>query len=110
VFQAAVANFNPWSETRVNFRNGRRAPLLMIVGTDDHQAPAAMSRSNFKLYARSTAITAFKEFPGRSHLIIAQRGWEEVADHALAWAESMLPAATTGVLQFKSRRLENVNN
>ncbi|WP_018638645.1 hypothetical protein [Parafrankia elaeagni] len=32
---------------------------------------------------RSAAVV---EFPGRSHLLPAQEGWEEVADHALAWA------------------------
>ena len=31
-------------------------------------------------------ITEVKEFPGRSHLITAQEGWQEVADYALDWA------------------------
>jgi len=35
---------------------------------------------------RSKSITAFKEFPGRSHYIFGQPGWEEVADFALDWA------------------------
>jgi len=26
-------------------------------------------------------------FEGRSHLLPAQRGWEEIADYALSWAE-----------------------
>ena len=30
-------------------------------------------------------ITDFKEFHRRSHWIIAQDGWEEVAEHACYW-------------------------
>lgn len=48
--------------------------------------PPSVQRSNGKHYT-STAITEVVEFPGRSHLMPAQRGWEEVADCALAWAE-----------------------
>ena len=29
---------------------------------------------------------AVKEYPGRSHLMPSQEGWEQVADDALAWA------------------------
>ena len=35
--------------------------------------------------AASSAITEYKEFPGRPHFPGAP-GWEEVADYALAWA------------------------
>ena len=36
--------------------------------------------------SKSKAIAAFKEFAGRSHYIVGQPGWEEVADFALDWA------------------------
>lgn len=55
-----------------------------------------MIRENFKRYARSTAITEFKEFPKRSHLIATQDGWQEVAEYALSWAETKMGG---GVLQ-----------
>jgi hypothetical protein len=48
--------------------------------------PPAVQRSNAKHY-KSNTITEIKEFPGRSHLMPAQKGWEEIADYALAWAE-----------------------
>jgi signal transduction histidine kinase len=32
------------------------------------------------------AVTEYKEFPGRTHFIIGQSGWEEVADYVLDWA------------------------
>jgi dipeptidyl aminopeptidase/acylaminoacyl peptidase len=68
--------------------NHHRSPLLLIGGTKDHLVPAVQNRINYQKYARSNAITDYKEFPYRSHLIIAQEGWQEVAEYALSWAQS----------------------
>ena len=86
LFQAAFANFNPHAATEVDFHNDDRAPLLIIAGGDDHVSPDAINRSEAKHQAKSAAITAYREFPGRSHFTLGQEGWEEVADFALAWA------------------------
>jgi pimeloyl-ACP methyl ester carboxylesterase len=96
LFQGAFANFNPRAATHVNFRNDDRAPLLLIAGEDDHTVPAVVDRSAAKHYRKSSAITEYKEFPGRAHFIIGQQGWEEVADYALAWAaeHARMPAAS----------------
>jgi pimeloyl-ACP methyl ester carboxylesterase len=89
VFQAALANLRPWADpTAVNFHNADRAPLLLIAGADDQQIPPSVVRDNDRKYRRSEAVTDFKEFAGRSHLIIAQQGWEEVAAYALSWARA----------------------
>ena len=90
IFEAASANFNPWTAAKVDHRNNHRAPLLLITGDKDNLVPSVLNRINYKLYQRSAARTDFKEFPGRSHLIVAQNGWEEVAEFALAWAKSSL--------------------
>ncbi|MGZ8641243.1 MAG: alpha/beta hydrolase [Actinomycetota bacterium] len=82
-FQVGFAMFN--SATRVNFRNDGRAPLLIIAGEKDRTVPAAMNRANLKKYRHSNAATDLREFPGRSHWLIAEPGWEEVADHAIDW-------------------------
>ncbi len=37
-------------------------------------------------YRHAKTVTDYKEFEGRSHYIVGQDGWEEVADYALAWA------------------------
>jgi alpha-beta hydrolase superfamily lysophospholipase len=95
LFQGAFANFNPHAPTRVDFHNDSRAPLLLIAGAADHTVPAVIDRSTAKHYRKSAAITDYKEFPGRSHFIIAQEGWEEVADYALDWAVEHA-AATAG--------------
>ncbi|MFD3457478.1 alpha/beta hydrolase [Streptomyces sp. NPDC058691] len=92
LFQGAFANFNPRAATRVDFRNSRRAPLLFIAGEADHIVPPKVNKANWRLYRKSSAVTDYQEFPGRSHFIIGQDGWREVADYALNWAEDHLPA------------------
>jgi alpha-beta hydrolase superfamily lysophospholipase len=86
LFQAAFANLTPHAATKVDFHNDNRAPLLLIAGGADHVVPPSITRETAKRQHQSKAITAFKEFPGRSHFILGQEGWEEVADFALAWA------------------------
>jgi pimeloyl-ACP methyl ester carboxylesterase len=93
VFEAALANLNPHAPTRVHYRNHTRAPLLMIAGGDDHVVPPSINRANVTKYRDSRATTDFMEFPGRSHLIVAQTGWQEVADRALDWARTHAAAA-----------------
>jgi pimeloyl-ACP methyl ester carboxylesterase len=88
VFQVAFSNLTPNAATKVNFRNDRRAPLLLIAGSEDNQIPASMTRENFRRYAQSAAATDYKEFPQRSHLITIQEGWEEVAEYSRSWAEA----------------------
>jgi pimeloyl-ACP methyl ester carboxylesterase len=86
LFQAALANFNPHAATRIDFANDDRAPLLIVAGEKDHVSPPSVNVANAKLQRKSNAVTAFKQFAGRPHFIIGQKGWEEVADFALNWA------------------------
>jgi pimeloyl-ACP methyl ester carboxylesterase len=95
LLEGASANFNPRTAFRVNFRNSERSPLLFIAGGRDHIIPASTNRANAAKYGKSRAITAFREFPDRSHYTLGQDGWEEVADYALGWAvEHAIPAVT----------------
>jgi pimeloyl-ACP methyl ester carboxylesterase len=88
IFQAALANLTPRSLATINFANPKRPPLLFIAGEKDVIMPAALNRKNFKKHQASSAVTEYKEFPGRSHYIIAEKGWQEVAEFALKWALS----------------------
>jgi len=74
--------------TRVDFRKPDRAPLLLISGGIDHVAPPAIQRALLQRYAAGPSLVERIEFPGRSHRIVSQDGWEEVADYALDWAVS----------------------
>ncbi|AIQ10973.1 alpha/beta hydrolase [Paenibacillus durus] len=92
-FQGAAAPFASNSPFKVDFNNGKRGPLLMIAGELDRIVPAKAVHKNYGLYnQRSGAVTEYKEFPGRSHWIIAQPGWEEVADFIEHWLKEQLPA------------------
>ncbi|NTX37225.1 alpha/beta hydrolase [Myxococcus sp. CA033] len=84
LFDGALANFNPHAATKVDFDKEDRAPLLFIAGSEDNIMPASLNKSNARHY--NSGVVAYKEFPGRSHYICGQEGWEEVADHALSWA------------------------
>jgi pimeloyl-ACP methyl ester carboxylesterase len=91
LFQAALANFNPHAASRVDFHNDQRAPLLLVAAEYDHVSPPAIGRDTARLQHASTALTAYKEFKGRSHFILGTPGWEEVADFALSWALRPVP-------------------
>jgi pimeloyl-ACP methyl ester carboxylesterase len=95
LFQAAFANFNPHAATAVDFANESRAPLLFVSGGKDHVSPPSVVEANFKLYGKSKTVTEYKEFPGRTHYILGQPGWEEVADYALDWALTHASSETT---------------
>ncbi|MBI2781721.1 MAG: alpha/beta hydrolase [Chloroflexi bacterium] len=88
-FQSAVALLSPKSPIKVNFANGARAPLLLIAGAKDRIVPPVINRRNHRAYAKSGARTDFREFPDRTHWIIAQDGWQEVAEHAAGWLANL---------------------
>jgi len=86
LFEAAFANVNPNAATKVDFRNDRRPPLLVIGNGEDHTVPASVSKEAAKRLAKSGALVEYREYPGRPHFTAGAPGWEEVADRALEWA------------------------
>jgi alpha-beta hydrolase superfamily lysophospholipase len=86
LWDAALSVFNPYGVTRVSYRNDR-APMLFIAGTKDHVVPTRTAKATVRKYGRkSTAVTEYKEYAGRTHHLLGQDGWEEIADYALRWA------------------------
>lgn len=73
-----------WRGTRVDSRR-RRQPLLITAGDQDRLVTPYLSRAAHRLQKRSPAPTDFIEFPGRSHLLIAEPGWEAVAQACIDW-------------------------
>ncbi|MBN8216279.1 MAG: alpha/beta hydrolase [Spirochaetes bacterium] len=69
---------------KIDFR-APRPPLLLIAGGEDRIIPASLNRVNRAKYRKSAGITDYKEFPGRTHFIIGQKKWEEVADFIGDW-------------------------
>ncbi|MFF0656617.1 MULTISPECIES: alpha/beta fold hydrolase [Micromonospora] len=86
LFEAAFANLDPDSATEIDRKRSDRAPLLITAGGEDHVVPASLASSIADLYRSSTALTGYREFPGRSHFVGGEPGWEEEADFALEWA------------------------
>ncbi len=74
--------------TAVDFGRADRAPLLVITGDRDHVVPPAIGKAIVKKYRAtgSPAVVEYTEYEGRTHRLVSQDGWEEIADHALAWA------------------------
>ncbi|MVM33551.1 alpha/beta fold hydrolase [Spirosoma sp. HMF4905] len=61
------------------------APLLFTAGSNDHIVPASLNYSNYKKYKDKNSVTDFKEFEGRTHFVLGQKNWQEVADYCLNW-------------------------
>lgn len=92
IFQAAAANLNPFSETKVNFKAPDRGPLLIISGENDHTVPHAISHAAYKKHSKNAAVTEFRELPGRGHSLTIDHGWADVAQTALEFVREHGPA------------------
>ena len=84
LFEAATANFNPFSgETAVDSKNPDRGPLLIIAGTLDNTVPLAITHASYKIQAKNPGVTEIIEIPGRGHSLVIDSGWKDVAQTAL---------------------------
>ncbi|AGL16754.1 alpha/beta hydrolase [Actinoplanes sp. N902-109] len=87
VFELVFANLSRHSPAAVDTTNRTRGPLLLVAGTKDHSAPAAVVKATHKRYSASPAVTDYQEFAGRGHSMPVDSGWREVADAALTWLD-----------------------
>ncbi|MBI1256490.1 MAG: alpha/beta fold hydrolase [Chloroflexi bacterium] len=91
IFQAATANFNPWTEASVDTKNPERGPLLIISGEYDHTVPWAIAHASFKQQEKNIGVTEIQEIPDRGHSLTIDHGWKEVAETALAFVGKYVP-------------------
>jgi pimeloyl-ACP methyl ester carboxylesterase len=87
LFEAASANLHHDSPAKVDTDNADRGPLLLIMGGEDHTVPEAVTKSTFKQYRDSPAVTEILELPDRGHSLIVDSGWREVAEASATWIE-----------------------
>ena len=87
IFQAAAANLNPWTEAKVDTKNPKRGPLLIIVGGEDHTVPPAIAKAAYKKQKQNKGVTEYAELKGRGHALVIDHGWRDVADKALAFVK-----------------------
>jgi non-heme chloroperoxidase len=92
LFQAAVANFNPWTEAKVNTDSPARGPLLIISGEKDHTVPWSIANASYKQQSDNPGVTEIVEMPGRGHSLTIDSGWREVCDTALAFVTRFVPS------------------
>ena len=92
IFQAAAANFNPWTEAKVDTKNPDRGPLLIISGEKDHTVPWAIANASYKKQAKNEGVTEITEMANRGHSLTIDSGWREVADTAVAFVRRFVPA------------------
>jgi pimeloyl-ACP methyl ester carboxylesterase len=85
LLEAATADFSPRSPAGVDTRAAVRGPLLLITGGRDHAVPEAITKSTFRQYQESPAVTELAGFADRGHSLTIDSGWRAVADECLAW-------------------------
>src|SRR3954452_21446682 len=85
LFQAAAANFNPWSEAKVKTKRSDRGPMLIISGDVDHTVPWAIANAAYKKQKRNEGVTEIVKIVGRGHALTIDSGWREVAETSLAF-------------------------
>jgi non-heme chloroperoxidase len=92
IFQAAVANINPWTDAKVDIENPDRGPLLITSGERDHQVPWSIAHASYERQKHNPGVTEIVEIPGRGHSLTIDSGWKQVADTALDFVRRFLPA------------------
>ncbi|MFE2264968.1 alpha/beta hydrolase [Streptomyces griseosporeus] len=64
-----------------------RGPLLLISGQEDRLVPDEVTRSVYKQYGDTAAVTDLKQFADRAHSLVIDSGWRSVADYVLGWLD-----------------------
>ncbi len=89
-YEAGFANFHLHPPTEVHFKNGERAPLLIVGADEDNTVPASLSKAQYEHYEHSSAQTDYLEFKGRPHLHMTASDWQEVAVAIDSWLDGVL--------------------
>ncbi len=83
LMQMANANLNPFTEAKLDPKNPKRGPLLVIDGEKDHTVPWAIANASYKRQKHNEAVTEIQQIPNRGHSLTIDSGWREVAQAAL---------------------------
>jgi pimeloyl-ACP methyl ester carboxylesterase len=92
LMQMANANLNPATEAKLNPKNPKRGPLLIIDGEVDHTVPWAIANASYKRQSRNQAVTEIVKIPNRGHSLTIDSGWREVCDTALEFVKRFAPS------------------
>lgn len=90
VFQAALANVNPWTQVKVDTLNPNRGPLLVIEGSSDHTVPPSIANASYRRQKRNPGVTEIKWISDRGHSLVIDGGWQDVGQTALDFVKRFL--------------------
>ncbi|MGC8659267.1 MAG: alpha/beta hydrolase [Desulfomonilaceae bacterium] len=68
-------------------------PVLVVSGSLDRITPASSVEkvaAKFKSVPTPDAPRHYKEFPGHTHWVLAEPGWQEIAEYVLKWLKAVL--------------------
>ena len=66
-----------------------RAPLLLIAGGADRTIPARLNKKNARAWKKSPSRTDLVVLEDRTHSLVVDAGWEEVAEQVLLWYDGL---------------------
>jgi pimeloyl-ACP methyl ester carboxylesterase len=92
LFQAALSNFNPWTDDKVDAKNPDRGPLLFISGDNDHTVPWAIVHASYERQKRNTNPTEIVAMEKRGHSLVIDSGWKDVARLAAEFVQQYAPS------------------
>jgi len=62
-------------------------PVLVIAGEKDRITPVSVTRQVAEKYR---GVSTYKEFSDHAHWVIAEPGWQQIAEHIEAWLHQAL--------------------
>jgi pimeloyl-ACP methyl ester carboxylesterase len=74
--------------TALNWKNPNRPPLLLISADKDYTATPSMIRAMYRRHKASPVRVDLHSFKNRSHYLIAEPGWEEIAQDIHSWVQA----------------------
>jgi pimeloyl-ACP methyl ester carboxylesterase len=67
----------------------RTQPVLVTAAEHDKTVAPALSRKIYRKHKKAPGRTDFVEFPGLSHFLMTEPGYEKVAGYIIDWADSL---------------------
>jgi pimeloyl-ACP methyl ester carboxylesterase len=69
-------------------------PMLFISGEKDNDLPPPLIYRNYKAYSHKESVTSYYQFPGKSHYIASEPGFEDVINYVSNWIKLMQKTPT----------------
>ncbi len=104
-----IAKSSTYKGLEIDF-NKPHAPMLFISGEKDNDLPPSLIFKNYKAYQDSTSVREYYEFPNKSHFIVGEPGWEDVAKYVAVWIEKNGASEWKINPSYESQRMKQLNN